>query len=191
MRRNGMRIALLLVFLAVLGACGRRTEAVEPEPVIPPEPLGEQAVREVVRIRAAGAEAGVLSTRIFALIAQAGGGPRAAGDRALQIGLPPLLAEAALVWPRSYRAVAAERPHSEVGRRQRALLQGAVRSEQASLGLLRRELARGGSAWPPVARFGVRSDALRQRLGRELDAIMAEIPAHEREALQRAVLDTG
>ena len=185
-----MRIALLLVLVALAG-CGDREPAVEEEPVVPPEPLGEQAVREVVRIRAAGAEAGVLSSRIFGLIAEAGQGERADGDRALQIGLPPLLEEAAVVWPRSYRAVAAERPQSEVGRRQRTLLLGAVRSEQASLARLRRELATGGSAWLPVARFGARSDALRERLGRELDAIMAEIPAHERRALERAVLDTG
>ena len=47
------------------------------------------------------------------------------------------------------------------------------------------------SASPPVARFGARSDALRKRLSRELDPIMAEIPAHEPEVLERAVLDRG
>jgi hypothetical protein len=186
-----VRLGLLLATIAVLSSCGARKAAVEEQPVLPPEPLGEQAVREVVRIRAAGAEAGVLSARIFAVIADAGRESRAAGDRALRLGLPPLLEQSAVVWPRSYGAVRAERPQSEVGRRQRLLLLGAVRSEQASLARLRRELARGDSAWPPVVRFGARSDALRRRLARELDELMAAIPAHEREALQRAVLDTG
>jgi hypothetical protein len=186
-----VRLGLLLATIALLSGCGARKAAVEEQPVLPPEPLGEQAVREVVRIRAAGAEAGVLSARIFAVIADAGRESRAAGDRALRLGLPPLLEQSAVVWPRSYHAVKAERPQSEVGRRQRLLLLGAVRSEQASLARLRRELARGDSAWPPVVRFGARSDALRRRLARELDELMAAIPAHEREALQRAVLDTG
>jgi hypothetical protein len=182
---------VLLPLLAVLVGCAGRTDTIEEEPVVPPEPLGQQAVREVVRIRAAGAEAGILSSQIFALIAAAGQRGGTEGDRALRLELPPLLQEAAVVWPRSYRAVASERPQSEVGRRQRELLLGAVRSEQASLARLRRELAGGGTAWPAVTRFGTRSDALRQRLSRELDAIMTEIPAHEREALQQAVLDTG
>lgn len=181
----------LLGLLALLVGCGGRAAPTESEPAVPPEPLGEQAVREVVRIRAAGAEAGVVSAQIFALIADAGRQPRPEGDRALRLRLPPLLEQAAVVWPRSRRAVAAERPQSEVGRRQRLLLLGAVSSEQASLARLRRDLAAGGSAWPPVARFGARSDALRERLRRELDTIMAEIPAHERKALERAVLDTG
>jgi hypothetical protein len=186
-----MRLASLLALLALLVGCGVLAATTDAEPAVSPEPLGEQAVREVVRIRAAGAEAGVLSAEIFALIVDAGRQPRPEGDRALRRRLPPLLEQAAVVWPRSRRAVAAERPQSEVGRRQRLLLLGAVGSEQASLARLRRELAAGGSAWPPVVRFGTRSEALRQRLGRELDTIMAEIPAHERRALERAVLDTG
>jgi len=185
-----MRLALLLT-LSVLAGCGGRDAAVDEGPVLPPEPLGEQAVREVIRIRAAGAEAGTISGRIFGVIALAGAQLRAEGDRTLRARLPPLLAKAAVVWPRSARAVAAETPGSEVGRRQRAILLGAVRSEQASLGRLRQELAQGGSAWPPVTRFGARSEALRSRLGRQLEAMMAAIPAHEREALRRAVADSS
>jgi hypothetical protein len=191
LRRNGMRVGVLLASLALLAGCGGRDAAAEEEPVLPPEPLGEQAVQEVVRIRAAGAEAGVLSAEIFSLIAAAGQQPRAEGERTLRGRLPPLLEQAAVVWPRSYRAVEAEQPTSEVGRRQREILLDAVRSEQASLARLSRELARGGSAWPPVSRFGERSDALRKRLGREVDEMMAAIPAHEREALQRAVADSN
>lgn len=191
MRRNGIRLGVLLALLALLAGCGGRDAAVQEEPVLPPEPLGEQAVQEVVRIRAAGAEAGVLSAEIFSLIAAAGRQPRAEGDRTLRAQIPPLLEQAAVVWPRSYRAVEAEQPTSDVGRRQRQILLGAVRSEQESLARLARELARGGSAWPPVSRFGDRSDALRKRLGREVDEMMAVIPAHEREALQRAVAGTN
>jgi hypothetical protein len=186
-----MRCGVLLAWLALLAGCAGRDATAEEEPVLRPEPLGEQAVQEVVRIRAAGAEAGVLSAEIFSLIAAAGQQPRADGARTLQVRLPPLLGQAAIVWPRSYRAVEAERPSSEVGRRQRAILLGAVRSEQESLARLSRELAQGGSPWPPVSRFGERSDALRKRLGREVDEMMAAIPAHEREALERAVADTN
>lgn len=191
MRRNSMRFGLLLALLAVLAGCGGAESAVEEAPVVAPEPLGEQAVQEVVRIRAAGAEAGGLSAEIFSLIAAAGQEPRADGERTLRARLPPLLEQAAVVWPRSYRAVEAERPTSEVGRRQRAILLGAVRSEQESLARLSRELAQGGSSWPPVTRFGERSNALRARLSREVDEMMAAIPAHEREALRRAVADTN
>lgn len=191
MRKNGMRITLLLCLLVLLPACGGSGTTVEEEPVVPPEPLGEQAVRDVIRIRAAGAEAGVLSGRIFALIATAGQQSRADGDRTLRAQLPPLLEQAAVVWPRSYDAVALERPTSEVGRQQRLILLGAVRSEQASLARLRRDLAGGGWAWPPVARFGKRSDALRMQLGRQVDAMMTLIPVHEREALERAVADSN
>jgi hypothetical protein len=186
-----MRLGALLAALVLLAGCGGEDRSVEDEPVLPPEPLGEQAVREVVRIRAAGAEAGVLSAEIFSVIAAAGQRPRAAGELELRERLPPLLEQAAVVWPRSYRAVEAEQPGSEVGRRQRRILLGAVQSEQASLARLSRELARAGSAWLPVQRFGERSDALRKRLGREVDEMMAAIPAHEREALRRAVADTN
>jgi len=186
-----VKIALLACSVALLAGCGGEGASVEEEPVVPPEPLGEQAVREVIRIRAAGVEAGELSGRIFAVVAAAGQQPRAAADDTLRAQLPPLLEAAAVVWPRSYRAVAAEAPSSEVGRRQRAILLTAVRSEQASLALLRRELELGDSAWPAVTRFGSRSDALRKRLRQDVDAMMAAIPTHEREALQRAVAESN
>ena len=148
--------------------------------------LGEQAVREVVAIRTAGAEAGVLSSQIFGLISAAGREPRAAGGRTLQRELPSLLAAAATVWPRSYRAIAAQAPRREAARRQRAILLRAVRSEQTSLASLRRELRAGSDPWPPVLRFKTRSDELRRRLAGEIDVMMAAIPAHESEALRRA-----
>ncbi len=147
---------------------------------------GAQAVREVVAIRTAGAEAGVVSTQIFAAIAAAGQQPRAQGARTLRRELPPLLAAAATVWPQSYRAIEAQAPRREAARRQRAILLRAVRSEQQSLARLRRELRGDGDAWPPVLRFGARSDDLRRVLAGEIDAMMAAIPPNESEALRRA-----
>ena len=191
-----MRIPLLIGLVAALaGFVGsvlflaeRRDEpAAQSTPAVPrTDVLGAQAVREVVAIRTAGAEAGVLSSQIFGLITAAGREPRAAGGRILQRELPTLLAAAATIWPRSYRAIAAQAPRREAARRQRAILLRAVRSEQASLARLRRELRAGGDAWPPVLRFKTRSDELRQTLAGEIDAMMAAIPAYESEALRRA-----
>ena len=93
---------------------------------------------------------------------------------------------AATVWPRSYRAIAAQAPRREAARRQRAILLRAVRSEQQSLARLRRELRGDGDAWPPVLRFGARSDDLRRVLAGEIDAMMAAIPPNESAALRRA-----
>ena len=193
-----MRIVLLIGLVAGLGGfagAGLLLSDGADEPTAEPTPtpaasrtdaLGEQAVREVVAIRTAGAEAGVLSSQIFGLIAAAGREPRATGARTLRRELPPLLAAAATVWPRSYRAIAAQAPRREAARRQRAILLRAVRSEQASLARLRRELRAGSDPWPPVLRFATRSDELRRRLAAEIDAMMAAIPAHESEALRRA-----
>jgi len=186
-----MRIALLIGLVAALaglvGAGCAGEPAAEPEPVVEQEDLlGAQAVREVVAIRTAGQEAGVVSTQIFALIAAAGEQPRAKRNRTLLRELPPLLVAAATVWPRSYQAVAAQAPRSEAARRQRAILLRAVRSEQASLARLRRELRDVGDAWPPVLRFKARSDELRRTLAAEIDTMMAAIPPNESEALRRA-----
>ena len=186
-----MRIVLLIGLAAALagfagtGCAGDTTTA--PETVVPEtDALGAQAVREVIAVRSAGAEAGVVSTQIFAVIAKAGQERRAAGSRTLQRELPPLLVTAATVWPRSYRAIEAQTPRREAARRQRAILLRAVRSERASLARLRRELRSGADAWPSVLRFGARSDALRQTLAGEIDTMMAAIPPHESEALRRA-----
>lgn len=191
-----MRIALsvgLAAALAGLGGAGCAGEqAPEPEPP-DPDPvvqqadlLGAQAVREVVAIRTAGAEAGIVSTRIFAVIATAGEQPRATGSRTLLRELPALLASAATVWPRSYRSIAEQAPRRDAAKRQRAILLRAVRSEKDSLARLRRELRSVDDAWPAVLRFGVRSNELRRRLAGEIDAMMAAIPPNESEALRRA-----
>jgi len=150
------------------------------------EVLAAQAVREVVAIRSAGAEAGLLSSQIFGVIGEAARQPRAAGDRTLRLELPSLLAAAAIVWPRSDRAISAQAPRREAARRQRAILVRAIRSEEQSLARLRRELGAGGDPWPPVLAFTSRSEALRRRLAREIDAMMVAIPAHESAALRRA-----
>ncbi|MEJ7569561.1 MAG: hypothetical protein WKF41_15000 [Gaiellaceae bacterium] len=186
-----MRIVLAIGLAAALVGCfgaGCAGEpAAEPEPVVRQSELrGAQAVREVVAIRTAGANAGVLSTKIFGTIAAAGRQSRAEGGRLLRRELPPLLAAAATVWPRSYRAIAAQAPRREAARRQRAILLRAVRSEQASLARLRRELRGARDVWPPVLRFDARSGELRRRLAVEIDAMMSMIPASESEALRRA-----
>jgi hypothetical protein len=62
----------------------------------------------------------------------------------------------------------------------------AIRSEQQSLARLRRELGAGGDPWPPVLAFTSRSEELRGRLAREIDAMMVAIPARESAALRRA-----
>ncbi|MBA3787575.1 MAG: hypothetical protein H0X21_02625, partial [Actinobacteria bacterium] len=72
-----MRIVLAIGLAAALVGCfgaGCAGEpAAEPEPVVRQSELrGAQAVREVVAIRTAGADAGVLSTKIFGTIAAAG-----------------------------------------------------------------------------------------------------------------------
>lgn len=191
-----MRIVLLIGLVAALaGFVGAgllfSERADEPAAESTPTPprkdlLGAQAVREVVAIRTAGAEAGLVSSQIFGVIAAAGQEPRAAGGHTLQRELPPLLVAAATIWPRSYRAIVAQAPRREAARRQRAILLRAVRSEQASLARLRRELRTGRDPWPPVLRFKARSDELRQLLAGEIDAMMAAIPAYESEALRRA-----
>lgn len=116
-----MRIVLAIGLAAALVGCfgaGCAGEpAAEPEPVVRQSELrGAQAVREVVAIRTAGANAGVLSTKIFGTIAAAGRQSRAEGGRLLRRELPPLLAAAATVWPRSYRAIAAQAPRREAAR---------------------------------------------------------------------------
>ncbi|MBA2332813.1 MAG: hypothetical protein H0V94_08505 [Actinobacteria bacterium] len=188
-----MRIGLVLLFAAALpgsmaaGCAGEGSAEPDALPVVDRgDQLGAQAVREVVAVRTAGAEAGVVSTQIFAVISAAGQQPPAAGRRTLRRELPPLLAVAAAVWPRSSETIAGQAPRSEAARLQRAILLRAVRSEQASLARLRRELRPAGDPWPAVLRFGRRSDELRRRLAGEIDAMMAAIPANESEALRRA-----
>ena len=148
--------------------------------------LAAQVVREVVAIRSAGAEAGLLSSQIFGVIGKAAREPRAAGGRTLRLELPSLLAAAAVVWPRSDQAIFAQAPRREAARRQRAILLRAIRSEEHSLARLRRELDGGGDPWLPVLAFTSRSKELRRRLAREIDAMMVAIPPHESEALRRA-----
>jgi hypothetical protein len=191
-----MRIVLALGCLAALGgflgAVFLLSErANEPAPAATSSPrrtevLAAQAVREVVAIRRAGAEAGLLSSQIFGVIGEAAREPRGAGARTLRLELPSLLAAAAIVWPRSERAISAQAPRREAARRQRAILLRAIRSEQQSLARLRRELGAGGDPWPPVLAFTSRSEELRGRLAREIDAMMVEIPAQESDALRRA-----
>jgi hypothetical protein len=191
-----MRIVLALGCLAALGGFLGAVfllpeRADEPAPGATSSPrrtevLANQAVREVIAIRSAGAEAGLLSTQIFGVIGEAVRKPRGAGGRTLRLELPSLLAAAAIVWPRSDRAISAQAPRREAARRQRAILLRAIRSEEQSLARLRRELGAGGDPWPPVLAFTARSEELRRRLAREIEAMMVAIPAHESEALRRA-----
>ena len=191
-----MRILLALGCMAALGGFLGAVillpeRADEPAPRATPTPrhtemLAAQAVREVVAIRSAGAEAGLLSSQIFGVIGEAARESRAAGGRTLRLELPALLAAAAIVWPRSDRAISAQAPRREAARRQRAILLRAIRSEEQSLARLRRELGAGGDPWPPVLAFTSRSEELRRRLAREIDAMMVAIPAHESAAIRRA-----
>ena len=188
-------VAAALAGLAGAGCAGGETE---PDPgaadrvavetaASDAELRGAQAVREVVAIRTAGAEAGVVSTQIFAAIAAAGQQPRAQGARTLRRELPPLLAAAATVWPRSYRGdrgpgAEAARRHGGNGRSCSERC-GASSSRSPACGA---SSAQSGDAWPPVLRFGARSDDLRRVLAGEIDAMMAAIPPNESEALRRA-----
>ena len=194
-----MRIVLALGCLAALGGflgavflLPERADESAPGATSSPrrtEVLAAQAVREVVAIRSAGAEAGLLSSQIFGVIGEAARESRGAGGRTLRLELPSLLAAAAIVWPRSERAISAQAPRREAARRQRAILLRAIRSEEKSLARLRRELGAGGDPWPPVLAFTARSEELRRSLAREIDAMMVAIPAHESDALRRAFAD--
>jgi hypothetical protein len=95
-------VAALGGFLAAVFSLSERAN--EPAPAATSSPrrtevLAAQAVREVVAIRRAGAEAGLLSSQIFGVIGEAARDPRGAGALTLRLELPSLLAAAAIVWP--------------------------------------------------------------------------------------------
>lgn len=193
-RRHRRTAPLLLVATATLLGCGgshapQETAAGSRPAATASNPLGEQAVREVVRLRTAGSDAAELYRRIIDVIRSAGGQGPDEGTRILRTDLVALLDEAAIVWPRVGRAIGAETPKSRVGRGQRAVLLRGTQAEQASLARLRRELGRSSSPWAAVIGFIKRTNDLHRDLTGELHELMAAIPAYERSALRRAFED--
>jgi len=191
-----MRIVLALGCLAALGGFLGAVfllpeRADEPAPGTTSSPrrtqvLAAQAVREVVAIRSAGAEAASSRLRSSASSAKRRVSPAGqAAERCDSSCLHCLLPQRSFGRVRIGRSL--RRPRGANPRDVSARSCCAqIRSEEQSRARLRRELGAGGDPWPPVLAFTSRSEELRRRLAREIDAMMVTIPAHESDAVRRA-----